>query len=76
MPPTTVTPPISSPCINICQMNTTTGLCEGCFRTLDEITRWSAEDELGKNRILAKIEARRDAAFDDEPHQVAAGGQR
>lgn len=57
-------------------MNTTTGLCEGCFRTLDEITRWSAEDELGKNRILAKIEARRDAAFDDEPHQVAAGGQR
>jgi predicted Fe-S protein YdhL (DUF1289 family) len=32
-------PPISSPCIGICQVNEN-GLCEGCFRTLDEIGSW------------------------------------
>jgi predicted Fe-S protein YdhL (DUF1289 family) len=32
-------PPISSPCIGICQVDES-GLCEGCFRTLDEIGSW------------------------------------
>jgi len=31
-----------SPCINVCRMNSETGLCEGCARTLDEISAWPA----------------------------------
>jgi predicted Fe-S protein YdhL (DUF1289 family) len=30
----------SSPCISVCRMSEKTELCEGCFRTLDEITGW------------------------------------
>ena len=35
-----------SPCISVCRMDAATGLCEGCFRTLDEIASWGlASDE-------------------------------
>ena len=33
--------PVPSPCTSVCRMNADTGLCEGCFRTLDEIAAWS-----------------------------------
>ncbi len=32
---------IPSPCISVCTVNAETGLCQGCFRTLDEIAAWS-----------------------------------
>lgn len=32
---------VVSPCVNICQMDEISGLCRGCFCTLDEITSWS-----------------------------------
>jgi predicted Fe-S protein YdhL (DUF1289 family) len=39
--------PVRSPCINVCRIDPDTGLCEGCYRTLDEIAAWSsmADDE-------------------------------
>lgn len=52
---------IASPCINICRMNATTGLCEGCFRSLDEIARWSRSEEAEKRRILELVVQRRAA---------------
>jgi prolyl-tRNA editing enzyme YbaK/EbsC (Cys-tRNA(Pro) deacylase)/predicted Fe-S protein YdhL (DUF1289 family) len=32
---------VPSPCISVCRVNAETGLCEGCFRTLGEISGWS-----------------------------------
>lgn len=32
---------VPSPCTSVCRMSGDTGLCEGCFRTLDEIVAWS-----------------------------------
>ena len=61
----------SSPCINICRMNADTGYCEGCFRTLDEIARWSAYDDLSRKRILSAIDARR---MHQVPQRRGAGG--
>lgn len=52
---------IASPCINICRMNATTGLCEGCFRSLDEIARWSRSEEAERRRILELVAQRRAA---------------
>lgn len=52
---------IASPCINVCRMSAATGLCEGCFRSLDEIARWSAFDDAAKQRVLAAVERRRAA---------------
>ncbi|MGB9109315.1 MAG: DUF1289 domain-containing protein [Telluria sp.] len=57
--------PVPSPCINVCRMITTTGLCEGCMRTIDEIVAWGAASDDAKRAIWAEIR-RREAqiAFD------------
>lgn len=48
-----------SPCINICKMDASNGLCQGCFRTIDEITVWSRLDEAGRQHILTDVARRR-----------------
>ncbi|WP_153132279.1 DUF1289 domain-containing protein [Dechloromonas hortensis] len=50
---------LQSPCINICKMDATSGLCTGCFRTLDEITLWSRTDDATRAGILAAVARRR-----------------
>ena len=50
---------VPSPCINVCRMNPDTGLCEGCFRTLDEIAAWSAMVNVEKRAVLVQLPARR-----------------
>jgi len=32
---------IDSPCVQVCVIHPEAGLCTGCYRTLDEIARWS-----------------------------------
>lgn len=49
---------LPSPCISVCRMEPSTGLCKGCLRTLDEIAAWSTLDDAGKRSIWARIEAR------------------
>ncbi len=49
---------IPSPCISICRMSAGTGLCEGCFRTRDEIANWSGSDDASKRSIWKMIEQR------------------
>ncbi|MBI2746413.1 MAG: DUF1289 domain-containing protein [Burkholderiales bacterium] len=49
---------LPSPCISVCRMEPSTGLCKGCLRTLDEISAWSTLDDAGKRSIWARIEAR------------------
>ncbi len=55
-------PGVASPCINVCQMNATSGLCEGCFRTLDEIACWSIYEDDEKRAVLAQLPERSSAA--------------
>ena len=50
---------VPSPCINVCKMNPQTQLCEGCFRTLDEIAAWSALGDVEKRAVLAQLPSRR-----------------
>jgi prolyl-tRNA editing enzyme YbaK/EbsC (Cys-tRNA(Pro) deacylase)/predicted Fe-S protein YdhL (DUF1289 family) len=47
-----------SPCISVCRMSEETGLCEGCWRTLDEIGQWGSADDPAKRLIWARIEQR------------------
>ena len=37
-------PGVPSPCISVCKMDAARGLCQGCFRTIDEIRAWSKSD--------------------------------
>ena len=50
----------ASPCINICQMDASTGWCAGCLRTLDEIACWSSLDEPRRHAVLAALPQRRE----------------
>ncbi len=51
---------IKSPCIEVCRMDERLGLCLGCLRTLDEISRWSQMSEADKRQVLARVADRRD----------------
>jgi predicted Fe-S protein YdhL (DUF1289 family) len=42
-------------------MNKITGLCTGCFRSIDEITLWSRTDDVTRSQILTKVSLRRQA---------------
>ncbi len=48
----------ASPCVGVCRMNPQTDLCEGCFRTLDEITQWWDYSSDDKRRVLMQTEQR------------------
>ena len=54
--------PVPSPCIEVCQMDPATDLCEGCGRTLDEITRWSQMTDDEKRRVWDELKKREAAA--------------
>jgi predicted Fe-S protein YdhL (DUF1289 family) len=47
-----------SPCISVCRMSDQTGLCEGCFRTLEEITGWGHRAPEAKRDMWRLIQQR------------------
>jgi uncharacterized protein len=51
--------PVPSPCTSVCQMDAPTGLCQGCWRTIDEIIEWSRMSDSGKQQVWALIERRK-----------------
>jgi uncharacterized protein len=53
---------LPSPCINICQMDAASGLCVGCWRSLDEIAGWAVADDAARAAILAAVARRREQA--------------
>lgn len=51
-------PPEGSPCNDVCRIDEPSGLCLGCYRTLDEIARWSAMSDAHKRAVLDALPAR------------------
>ncbi|MRR51357.1 MAG: DUF1289 domain-containing protein [Rhodocyclaceae bacterium] len=49
-----------SPCIGLCQMDDETGLCRGCYRTLEEIAGWSSASERDKRVVIEANRLRRE----------------
>lgn len=49
---------IASPCIRNCCLDDN-DVCLGCYRSLDEITGWSAMDEAQREACLARCARRR-----------------
>ncbi|MFQ6018265.1 MAG: DUF1289 domain-containing protein [Kiloniellaceae bacterium] len=50
---------VASPCIRICQLDDTTGLCIGCHRAIDEIRDWPIMTAEEKHRVLRRLAARK-----------------
>lgn len=47
--------PVPSPCISICRMDADSGLCEGCFRTLEEIAGWGMASDAERRRLWQEL---------------------
>ncbi len=50
--------PIASPCINICTLDQRSGLCMGCKRTVEEITRWTSYSDEQRTEIMRSLPSR------------------
>jgi hypothetical protein len=50
---------VQSPCVRNCCLDEN-DICLGCFRSLKEITRWSAADSRERNTILQQAHNRKD----------------
>lgn len=49
---------IATPCVQVCVVDGPSSLCLGCYRTLEEIGRWSRLDPAERERIMAELPAR------------------
>ena len=49
---------IVSPCISICKLNKSTGFCDGCFRTINEISQWPSMTDLERMSLLETLRQR------------------
>lgn len=56
---------IASPCIGVCSMDDLSGLCMGCFRTIEEIRNWWDMDDASKQAIIAQASERETSVFGD-----------
>jgi predicted Fe-S protein YdhL (DUF1289 family) len=64
---------IPSPCTSVCRMDSRTGLCEGCMRTLDEIAQWSTMPSSQKMAVWDAL-ARRRIFWGAAPSENSNGG--
>lgn len=56
---------IASPCSKVCVLNPDLSLCRGCYRTLEEIARWTAMSERERAAVLELLPLRRAQAAPD-----------
>ncbi|MBK5933961.1 hypothetical protein C8N32_11641 [Rhodovulum imhoffii] len=47
-----------TPCIDICKIDRESRLCEGCYRSIDEIAAWSRLSNAERADIMATLPAR------------------
>ncbi len=59
-----VTKEVPSPCISVCRVDADSGWCEGCLRTLGEISAWSGLDDAAKRGVWRTIEQRAALSLD------------
>ena len=50
---------VASPCNSVCTIDSVTGYCAGCFRTLAEIAAWSDFSPDQKRAVVAALAGRR-----------------
>ncbi|MBP7451202.1 MAG: DUF1289 domain-containing protein [Ottowia sp.] len=57
---------VASPCTGVCRLHPTTGWCEGCWRSLDEIAGWSSMNAPQRRDVLARTAQRREGTGNQE----------
>lgn len=56
---------VQSPCVKVCALDPGTGLCRGCYRTVDEIADW-IEMTAEQQRATLNRAARRQAQLESD----------
>jgi predicted Fe-S protein YdhL (DUF1289 family) len=51
--------PIATPCVKVCVVDGESGLCLGCYRTLNEVARWSSLSESERSETMSALPGRR-----------------
>jgi len=54
-----VSTPIESPCVDVCQIDQSHGVCRGCFRTLGEIAGWGTMSPTERRAIMRDLPSRK-----------------
>ncbi|MGA9083193.1 MAG: DUF1289 domain-containing protein [Pseudolabrys sp.] len=49
---------IETPCVKICTLDALMGLCLGCGRTVDEITRWATMSATERTQVMRELPSR------------------
>ncbi len=49
---------IETPCVKVCTFDARRGLCLGCGRTIDEITRWAKMNASERTQVMGELSAR------------------
>jgi predicted Fe-S protein YdhL (DUF1289 family) len=49
----------ASPCIGVCRLDEGSGVCVGCYRTIQEIARWGSMGRDERARVFAILDGRR-----------------
>jgi predicted Fe-S protein YdhL (DUF1289 family) len=49
---------VESPCIRLCVIHPPSGLCLGCYRTVEEIASWPAMTPEARRALMAELPGR------------------
>ena len=49
---------IASPCVKLCVVHPEARICVGCFRSIDEISRWSRMTHDERATVMAELKGR------------------
>ena len=49
-----------TPCVRICKLDEEAGVCAGCYRTPDEIEKWSEYTNEQKRQLMVAIDIRKE----------------
>ena len=60
---------LESPCISVCEVDSETQVCKGCWRSIDEIKIWATSKNNIKLEILRKARQRKIDAGQRKPRQ-------
>lgn len=58
---------VRSPCNSVCRIDSQTGFCLGCQRTIDEIAGWGAMNDDRRREVLTQLQIRRESSNGNTP---------
>lgn len=54
---------MESPCTKVCVIDPSTGLCEGCWRSLAEVAGWAGMTDAERRHIMGELPQRQRRAL-------------